>query len=72
MHRFRSGIVGIVLAGFFAGCGGSTVDEGPKPFTSTDTTSLQPMVKEMQDTMKKNNYTQKAVPAEDKKKEKKK
>ena len=42
MHRFRSGIAGIVLAAAIAGCGGSTVDEGPKPFTPTDTSSLNP------------------------------
>ena len=36
MHRFRSGIAGIVLGVAIGGCGGS-VDEGPGGFTPTDT-----------------------------------
>jgi hypothetical protein len=60
MHRFRSGIAGMVLVGLVAGCGGSTVDEGPKPFAPTDTTQLQnSMVKELQDGMKKKDYINK-------------
>ena len=69
MHRFRSGIVGIALAGVLAGCGGATVDEGPKPFQSTDIKPMEPMLKEMQDSMKKRDYTKKAVPTEKEKKE---
>jgi hypothetical protein len=72
MHRFRSGIAGIVLAASIAGCGGSSVDEGPKPFTPTDTSSLKPMIAEQQEVMKKKSYAQKAVPPEEKKKEEKK
>jgi hypothetical protein len=59
MHRFRSGIAGIVLAVVLAGCGGSTVDEGPKGFTPTDTKPLESMLKEQQDVMKKKGYAQK-------------
>jgi len=69
MHRLRSGIVGMALMGGLAGCGGSTVDEGPKGFTPTDTTSLNPMVKEMQEQMKKKDYTKKPAPTEEKSKE---
>ena len=61
MHRFRSGIAGIVLAAAIAGCGGTTVDEGPKPFTPTDTSPLKQMVTEQQDVMKKKGYAQKAA-----------
>jgi hypothetical protein len=72
MHRFRSGIAGIVLSAAIAGCGGSTVDEGPKPFTPTDTSSLKPMITEQQEVMKKRSYAVKAVPPAEKKDEKKK
>ncbi len=72
MHRFRSGIVGIVIAGWLAGCGGGSVDEGPKGFTPTDTKPLEPMLKQMQDNMKNNNYTKRAAPAEGKKDQEKK
>jgi hypothetical protein len=72
MHRFRSGIAGIVLAGVLAGCGGSTVEEGPKPFTSTDTKQMDGMVKELQDGMKKKSYTTKPAPEKSKEPEKKK
>jgi hypothetical protein len=65
MHRIRSGIVGSVLAVVIAGCGESTVDEGPKGFTPTDTRQLDPMVKEMQNVMKKGDYTNRPdVPSE--------
>jgi predicted small lipoprotein YifL len=66
MHRFRSGIAGIVLAGALAGCG-STVDEGPHEFKPTDTTSLNPLMDEMKSSMKKKDYAQKAVPPDEKK-----
>jgi hypothetical protein len=73
MHHFRSRIAGIVLAGVLAGCGGSTVDEGPHEFKPTDTTSLNPLMDQMKESMKKKSYAQKAAPPEDKKdKEKKK
>jgi hypothetical protein len=68
MHRFRSGIVGMVLAGFLAGCGESTVDEGPKGFTPTDTTKLNPMADQMKEVMKKGAY-KKAPPSSEKSKE---
>ncbi len=64
MHRFRSGLVGIALAGVLAGCGGTSVDEGPKPFQSTDIKPMEPMLKEMQAAMKKRDYMNKAVPSE--------
>jgi hypothetical protein len=66
MHRFRSGIVGMALAGVLAGCGGTTVDEGPKPFQSTDIkgANMDSMLKEMQDVAKKGAYKQKAAPSE--------
>jgi hypothetical protein len=72
MHRFRSGIAGIVLAAALAGCGGTTVDEGPKPFTPTDTTALEPLKQQLQESMKKKSYAQKAVVTEEKKKDEKK
>lgn len=64
MHRLRSGIVGMVLMGGLAGCGGSSVDEGPKGFTPTDTTPLNPMIKEMQEQMKKKDYAKRPTPPE--------
>jgi hypothetical protein len=64
MHRFRWGIAGIVLASVIAGCGGSSVDEGPRDFTPTDTKQLDTMVKEMQGVAKTKAYLQKAVPTE--------
>jgi hypothetical protein len=64
MHRFRSGIVGMTLAGVLAGCGGSTVDEGSKGFQPTDVKPMEPMFKEMQDVAKKGGYTKKAAPPE--------
>ena len=57
------------MMGLLAGCGGTTVDEGPKGFTPTDTTSLNPMIKEMQDQMKKKDYMKRPAPAEEKSKE---
>jgi hypothetical protein len=69
MHRFRAGIVGIVVAGILAGCGGSTVDEGPKGFTPTDTRGMEGMVKDLQAGMKKGDYKKKAAPEPDKSKE---
>jgi hypothetical protein len=64
MRRIRSGIVGVALAGILAGCGDSTVDEGPKEFRSTDVKPFEPMFKEMQDVMKKKSYTKLPVPPE--------
>jgi hypothetical protein len=64
MHRFRSGIVGMTLAGLLAGCGGSSVDEGPKGFQPTDVKPMEPMFKEMQEKMKKGDYTKRPVPPE--------
>jgi hypothetical protein len=72
MHRLRSGIVGMALVGGLVGCGGTTVDEGPKGFTPTDTTSLNPMVKEMQDMMKKKDYMKRPTPPDEKKGQEKK
>ncbi len=72
MHRFRSGIAGIVLSAAIAGCGGATVDEGPKPFTPTDTSSLKQMISEQQESMKKKSYAAKAVVPDEKKKDEKK
>lgn len=63
MHRFRSGIVGIVLMAGLVGCG-DTVDEGPKPFTATNTDQFNALSEQMKETMKKGNYLQKAVPDE--------
>ena len=62
MHRIRSGIAVMALAGALVGCGDSAVDEGPKEFKPTDTTSFQPMFNEMKEKMKDRNYTRKAVP----------
>jgi hypothetical protein len=72
MHRFRSGIVGMALAGVLAGCGGTTVDEGPKPFQSTDLkgANMEPMLKEMQEVAKKRDYTKKQVVPSEKEKTK--
>jgi hypothetical protein len=70
MHRFRSGIVGIALAGVLTGCGGSSVDEGPKPFQSTDVKPMEPMFKEMQEALKKRDYTKKSSPPPEKEKTK--
>ncbi len=70
MHRIRSGIAGSSLMAALAGCGESSVDEGPKGFTPTDTKPLDPMVKQMQDTMKKKDYTKKAAPPPEKEKSK--
>jgi hypothetical protein len=61
MHRIRSGIVGAALAGVLAGCG-SSVDEGPKEFRPTDPKPFEPMLKEMQNSMKTKSYTKQAVP----------
>jgi hypothetical protein len=69
MHRFRSGIVGIALVGVLAGCGGTAVDEGPKAFQPTDIKPMEPMLKQMQDAMKKRDYTKKAIPETEKTKE---
>jgi hypothetical protein len=69
MHRFRSGIVGILLTGFLAGCGETSVDEGPKGFTPTDTKPMEGMLKDMQDGMKTKNYTKRPVPEPEKSKE---
>jgi hypothetical protein len=70
MHRLRSGIVGMALMGLLAGCGGTTVDEGPKPFTPTDTTGLQgSMIKDMQAKMKNKDYTKRPEPPPEKSKE---
>jgi hypothetical protein len=69
MHRFRSGIVGMALVGVLAGCGGSSVDEGPKPFQPTDIKPMEPMIKEMQNAVTKRDYTKKAAPPDDKAKE---
>ena len=70
MHRLRSGIVGMALLGLLAGCGGSTVDEGPKPFTPTDTTGLKDaMVKDMQENMKTGDYKKLQQPPPEKSKE---
>ncbi len=63
MFRFRSGIVGIVLMAGLAGCG-TTVDEGPKPFTPTNTEPFNALTEQMKEKMKKGDYLQKAVPAE--------
>jgi hypothetical protein len=70
MPRIRSGIVGIALAGLLAGCGESTVDEGPKGFTPTDVKPLDPMLKQMQDAMKTKSYTKRAEPPPEKGKDK--
>lgn len=69
MHRLRSGIVGMALMGLLAGCGGSAVDEGSKGFTPTDTQPLNPMIKEMQEQMKKKDYMKRQNPPEEKSKE---
>lgn len=66
MSRIRSGIMGTVLAGFLAGCGGSSIDEGPGGFTPTDTKPMEPMVNEMKNMMKKQDYTKKAEPPPEK------
>ncbi len=69
MHRFRSGIAGIVLGVAIGGCGGS-VDEGSHDFKPTDTKPFDTLIKEQQEKMKKKDYTQKAeVPEEKKSKE---
>lgn len=52
------------MAGVLAGCGGTSVDEGPKPFQLTDIKPMEPMLKEMQAAMKKRDYMNKAVPSE--------
>jgi hypothetical protein len=72
MHRFRSGIVGMALAGAFAGCGGTAVDEGPKPFQSTDIkgANIEPMINEMQKVAKTGAYKQKQVVPSEKEKTK--
>jgi hypothetical protein len=72
MRRFRSGIAGIALAGVLGGCGGSTVDEGPKEFRPTDTKAMEPLFKEMQNTMKNKSYLKKPEPEKPKEAEKKK
>jgi len=65
-----SGLLRKCLCGVFAaaaivaGCGGSSVDEGPKGFTPTDTTPLNPMIKEMQEQMKKKDYAKRPTPPE--------
>jgi hypothetical protein len=59
----------MALMGVLAGCGGSTVDEGSKGFTPTDTKDLDPMVKEMQDMMKKKDYMKKPPAEKEKSKE---
>ncbi len=59
----------MVLAGLLAGCGGSTVDEGPKGFTPTDTKPMEGMVKDMQDAMKKKDYTKVQAPPPEKSKQ---
>ena len=64
MHRIRSGIAGMALASILAGCGDSSVDEGPKEFKPTDTAPFQPMFNEMKEKMKDKSYTKKAVPPE--------
>lgn len=63
MYRFRSGIVGIVLMAGLAGCG-SSVDEGPRPFTPTNTDPFNALTDQMKERMKKGDYLQKAVPTE--------
>lgn len=68
MHRIRSGIVGTILVAALAGCGDSGPQGGPGGFTSTDTKPLDPMIKQMQDTMKKKDYAQKAAPPVEKEK----
>jgi hypothetical protein len=48
------------LAVALVGCGGdSTVEEGSTGFKPTDTTSLQPMIKEMQEAGRKKAYLKK-------------
>ncbi len=69
MSWIRPKIVGMVLAGFLAGCSGGVEDDGPGGFKPTDVKPLDPMVKEMQDMMKKGDYAKKAVPPPEKKKE---
>jgi hypothetical protein len=70
MRRLCSGIAGIILAVTFAGCGETTVDEGPKPFKPTDMQPLEPMLKQMQEVQKSKAYTKKSVaPKEEKAKQ---
>lgn len=69
MSRIRPRIVGMVLAGFLAGCGGGVDDSGSGGFKPTDVKPLDPMVKEMQDMMKKGDYAKKTAPPPEKKKE---
>lgn len=72
MHRFRSGIVGMVLAGVLTGCGGASVDEGTKGFTPTDVKPYEGMLREQQDKMKNKDYTKKSEPEKAKEPAKKK
>lgn len=66
MSQIRPKIAGIVLAGFLAGCSGDVIEEGSGGFKPTDTKPLDPMVKEMQDAMRKGTYTKKAEPPPEK------
>ena len=62
MHRIRSGVLGMALAVAFAGCGDSTIEEGPGGFTPTDTKPLDPMANQMKEMMKKKDYTKAPIP----------
>ncbi len=70
MHRIRSGILGMALAVAFAGCGDSAIEEGPGGFTPTDTTQLlrSRWSKQMQEAMKKKDYTKAQSPPPEKSK----
>ena len=67
MHRIRTGILGMALAVAFAGCGESTIEEGPGGFTPTDTKPLDPMANQMKEMMKKKDYTKAPIPPSEKK-----
>ena len=49
MSRVCLGVLGLVLMAFLAGCGEEPLDEGNQGFRPTDTTSLQPLIKQMQE-----------------------
>jgi hypothetical protein len=73
----------LMVAAVVSGCGGDSGsapgtgfldgggDGGVVQFKSTDTTQFNPMVKQMQESMRKRDYTKKPTPPKDTKGEKK-
>ena len=57
----------MALAVAFAGCGESTIEEGPGGFKPTDTKPLDPMANQMKEMMKKKDYTKAPTPPSEKK-----